>query len=184
MNLTNKQIDRFWQNVNITDSCWLWMSYKNEKGYGRFGVNYHHEYAHRISYFLTKGSIPKGLSIDHLCRNTSCVNPDHLEVVTQRINILRGESIFAKEARQTHCIHGHEFTLENTSNYGGHRKCKKCGVQNARNFRTNNPDYEKNRYWSDVKENRKYNREQGRKFRAKNPDYYKQYYQSVRSIKK
>ena len=82
---------------------------------------------HRLAYELVKGPIPQGLHIDHLCRNRICVNPDHMEPVTLVENVMRGESIFAKQARQTHCKRGHEFDEANTYVYKtGNRQCKKC----------------------------------------------------------
>ena len=95
------------------NDCWLWRGCINENGYG--SLNFHHSniLAHRIAYELFIGPIPPGLVIDHLCRNKGCVNPLHLEAVTDRVNILRGEGPAAIEARQTHCIHGHELSGEN-----------------------------------------------------------------------
>ena len=119
---------RFWRFVKKTDNCWLWLGYKNLKGYGRMNEKRKTNYAHRFSYEIHKGKIPKGLVIDHLCRNTSCVNPDHLEVVTQRQNILRGESIFAQEARQTECLNKHKYTEETLRIYDGHRRCRICDL--------------------------------------------------------
>jgi len=126
MTLTREQ--RFWAKVRKGDICWNWTAAKMPAGYGLFGVGRRRpEYAHRFSYELAFGPIPQGMVIDHLCRNTSCVNPDHLEVVTHRENSLRGNGSPALNARKTHCIHGHEFTPENTYRYPhGGRKCRTC----------------------------------------------------------
>ncbi len=117
---------RFWAKVEFTDTCWLWKTFRWH-GYGQFweGKNIP---AHRYAYEFCVGPVPEGLQLDHLCRVRYCVNPDHLEAVTSRVNLLRGEGTSAKHARQTHCIHGHEFNEENTyicSN--GARQCKPCG---------------------------------------------------------
>lgn len=85
---------------------------------------------------LERGSIPKGLTLDHLCRNRACVNPVHLEPVTNRVNILRGIGITAQNARKTHCKHGHPFTVENTiyKHGGGWRICKICNRARFREY--------------------------------------------------
>ncbi|MFJ4777405.1 HNH endonuclease signature motif containing protein [Streptomyces sp. NPDC088762] len=74
-------------------------------------------YTHRIMYEQAKGPIPEGLQIDHLCRNRACANPEHLEAVTQKENILRGTGPSAQQARQTHCLNGHPFDEVNTYVY-------------------------------------------------------------------
>lgn len=123
--------ERFWSNVvkgAVTD-CWPWTGRLNKKehGYGRISVNGKSMQAHVYAYCLLVGPVPKGLELDHLCRNHLCVNPAHLEPVTHRVNSLRGISIQAINARKTHCLRGHEFTPENTARTReGGRKCKAC----------------------------------------------------------
>ena len=119
--------DRFWSKVNKTDTCWLWTGRKNNHGYGVFFENKRHVYAHRFSYGLRNGDVPSGLVLDHLCRTPLCVRPEHLEAVTQQVNLQRGEGLIGLHARATHCIHGHEFTEENTIllKRGG-RQCREC----------------------------------------------------------
>ena len=87
--------------------------------------------AHRFSYELHVGPIPTGLTLDHLCRNTLCVNPAHLEPVTMRENILRGYSPSANGARATHCPHGHPYNERNTgiTKTNGARFCRTCHNQ-------------------------------------------------------
>ncbi len=109
--------------------CWLWMGSVRHPGYGRFSIKRVPVSAHRYSYEQHKGPIPEGLVLDHLCRQPSCVNPDHLEPVTNRENVLRGLS--ATRIGRAHCKHGHKMTPENTYQYlnrkhGRHLECMEC----------------------------------------------------------
>lgn len=81
--------ERFWQYVNKTDTCWIWFGAQNGKGYGSFRTGATHVLPHRFSYELLVGPIPAGLQIDHLCFTPRCVNPKHLEPVTNKINCSR-----------------------------------------------------------------------------------------------
>lgn len=121
-------VDRFWDKVDVTPGCWIWQGKPNAQGYGTHTI-YHQERtpAHRFAYELLVGPIPEGLVIDHLCRNPICVNPAHLEPVTNWENVLRGINHVAQNVRKTHCDHGHEFTPENTKvQEDGHRSCRTC----------------------------------------------------------
>lgn len=89
--------------------CWEWTGAVDLNGYGVVYGNGRMRKAHRVLYEKANGTVPHGLELDHLCRNRKCVNPDHLEPVTHRENILRGVGTAASRARQTHCKHGHEF---------------------------------------------------------------------------
>ena len=126
--LTEEEASRFWEKVNKESGggCWSWTGYLNF-GYGRFRLQGKHWRAHRLAYSITVGRIPDGKVTDHLCRNRSCVNPEHLEIVDSRTNTLRGESPIAKQARQTHCKRGHELSEGNLyPTKTGYRMCRAC----------------------------------------------------------
>ena len=89
--------------------CWNARGKIDSGGYGRIYMNGQIFATHRVAYILFKGRIPNNLEIDHLCRNRMCINPEHLEAVTSRVNTLRGVSIQAQNARKTHCKNGHPF---------------------------------------------------------------------------
>ena len=113
--------------IDENTGCWLWQERLTAKGYGSFWLNGKSRRAHRWSYEHFVECQPDSLVIDHLCRNRHCVNPEHLEPVTQQINVLRGEARAAKQARQTHCIHGHPLAGNNLYRKpNGARQCIAC----------------------------------------------------------
>lgn len=132
-NLAGKQdpAKRFWSHVDKDShhGCWVWTAGLHPGGYGNFWLDGRTINAHRYSWELANGPVPDGLHLDHICRNRACVRPDHLEPVTMQMNILRGVSPAALNARKTHCIRGHEFTEENTYRQPGNpnsRICREC----------------------------------------------------------
>ena len=118
---------RFMEKVEkLPDGCWIWNGAKEHRGYGFFWFGRRQTGAHRWAYQKLKRPIGFGLVIDHLCRNISCVNPEHMDVVSVRENVLRGVGITATHAKKTHCMRGHEFTTTNTYWTKKGRHCKEC----------------------------------------------------------
>ena len=107
--------------------CWEWKGAARAADGYRFAFrNNRQQYAHRFAYELLVGAVPSDKQLDHLCRNRGCVNPDHLEIVTPRVNTMRGISESARNAVKTHCVNGHAFDETNTYRRRGRRYCKKC----------------------------------------------------------
>lgn len=103
--------------------CVLWLGGYGRGGYAKFLHKGRYTVAHRVSYELANGPIPSGMVLDHLCRVRSCINPDHLEPVTNRENTLRGVNFIASHARKTMCMHGHALTPRPD---GKGRYCLEC----------------------------------------------------------
>lgn len=134
--------ERFWPKVDKSGPvpahrpelgpCWIWIASRTDLGYGKFGVGTALGWvgAHRFAYELLAGPIPAGLTLDHLCRNTSCVNPVHLEPVTSAENVRRAAAAI------THCPAGHPYDEANTRIVkGGYRQCRTCDRERARLLR-------------------------------------------------
>lgn len=120
----------------VPGHCHVWLGQLNEGGYGIFCLDSRKRLAHRVSHEFHIGRIPFGLVIDHRCGRTECVNPAHLEAVTQHVNTLRGHA-GAYNAYKTHCAAGHEFTPENTRwrANGSGRDCRACHREYQRAYR-------------------------------------------------
>lgn len=143
--LPMRRIEAFNQRYIVHESgCWLWQHSVSARGYGKFwypgGAT-----AHKFSYLLHIGPVPKDLVLDHICRVRHCVNPKHLRPITAAMNILIGEGMGAKHARQTHCLRGHPFSIENThiiTKKSGKktRVCKICRLDRKRAYNKRNAD--------------------------------------------
>ena len=129
-----------WQKISTKiakdeSGCWTYVGRLDRYGYGKVDIP-KMTITHRVAYEALVGPIPDGLVIDHLCRNRACCNPDHLEPVTNRANLMRGETDAARRAAQTHCIHGHEFSVSNTRiRKDGTRTCIECSREAVRRYR-------------------------------------------------
>ena len=132
--------ERFWAKVDAFGDCWEWTAYKNKDGYGIFrpGNKRTMIRAHRFSWMILVGNIPPDKELDHLCRNRGCVNPDHLEPVTHRVNMSRTDlptkALQRLTAQRTHCPKNHPYSGENLLMDNGARRCRTCknNGQNAR----------------------------------------------------
>jgi len=110
------------------DECWTWEGAKVKEGYGVLTVNRRGARVHRVTYEAYVGPIPEGFQIDHLCRNTACCNPAHLEAVTPWLNTIRSNAASALNLRKTHCVRGHLLDGDNLliRKDGKGRECRAC----------------------------------------------------------
>lgn len=116
--------DTFWDRVSPTGFCWEWTGGRRRHGYGYISLKDTQYLAHRVAYALLVGD-PGEMMLDHLCRNTGCVNPDHLQPVTSKENTLRGYSPVAQFARSATCASGHILPTEPNED-GNRRRCLEC----------------------------------------------------------
>jgi hypothetical protein len=133
-------LDRIKRRIAITEAaCWEWLGAKTHNGYGQVWGGHDRGTArvHRVVFELTRGPIPEGLVVDHLCRNRACCNPEHLELCTQGDNARKApDAPFWVRKRATHCERGHVFDEANTlTTTTGHRECRTCRALRAQNYK-------------------------------------------------
>lgn len=117
--------------IDASGDCWEWTGYLNTNGYGTVNIGNAPRLAHRVVWTVLVGPIPEGLELDHLCRVRHCVNPDHLEPVTNAENKRRGMG--NQHIRKTHCTRGHPLSGENlVVLLDGRRNCRACKCANAK----------------------------------------------------
>lgn len=114
------------------NGCWNWKGASWTRGYGVVIIGTKRYAAHRYFYLKLRGEIPKDKVIDHLCRNRNCVNPNHMEIVTNRENVLRGIGLAAINAKKESCKWGHELIEANIYRRGNKRHCKICAKRRAK----------------------------------------------------
>lgn len=114
--------------------CWEWTANKSE-GYGLLKRGQKQHKAHRYVYEALVGPIPEGMTLDHLCRNRSCVNPDHLEPVTFAENARRSPAGM-RAVRKAHCKNGHRFDEANTYMHptNNSQRCRACHRDEERRY--------------------------------------------------
>lgn len=122
--------------IDEETGCWMWQGGLRGGGYGRLSVHDRSAPAHRVSFEVFRHPIPDGRVLDHLCRVRSCVNPWHLEVVTQHENTMRSPTApSALNYLKTECKNGHPFTPENTYRRPtGGRSCRRCAALRMRRY--------------------------------------------------
>lgn len=112
--------------AGLEGMCWTWTGALNSRGYGCVGVNQKSQLTHRVSYELHIGPIPDGLQIDHLCRNTRCCNPHHLEAVTGLVNIRRAFAATKDRCKHSHPLAGPNLRIKSKGAAGKQRQCRVC----------------------------------------------------------
>lgn len=132
------KIGRKWPMFLVDEKeCWNWLVIDKTNGYGILTLNHESYRAHVWIYSNCVGPITKGMVLDHLCRNKSCVNPNHLEMVTSKENTLRGTSFSAVNATKTNCPKGHLLSGTNLLKSGKRRHCRECMRKRNREYKAN-----------------------------------------------
>ena len=131
--MSDSEFSRFLSKTEKAGDCLLWVKGTLDKdGYGTFFFRKKGRRAHRVSYWHRYGDIPKGMVINHTCRNRSCVNHEHLRLATPKENALReSNSLAFINSQKTHCKNGHLFDRF----YGKQRYCSVCQAIKTKKLR-------------------------------------------------
>lgn len=139
--LNRKEISKIFKKIYINpkSDCWEWLGYKNTAGYGRYHVAHKPAYTHRMMYAWIYGPIPTGRGrnvpvVDHICKNKSCCNPAHLQLIPNIKNIESGNGLSVIESKQTHCIRGHLLPPSKGFGNGKRRNCPQCQAIRQRKY--------------------------------------------------
>lgn len=133
--MASSAVERFLKRVEVTSGCWIWKSSVDKRaGYARISDNGKQWLVHKWVWEQMGFRVPDGFELDHLCRNRRCVNPFHVEPVTHRENLLRGEGFPARNAQKTTCAKGHPYAGDNLylTPREGHRRCRQCNRDNGK----------------------------------------------------
>lgn len=136
--ITVDPLDRLMANIVVESTgfntpCWLSNYTRRSDGYTKIDIGGKTVYCHRFAFERLKGPVPDGLTLDRLCRIRHCVNPDHLDPVTRRVNTLRGESPTAVAHVSDICKWGHD--LGDAYQYPHGRQCRTCTTNRTKIYR-------------------------------------------------
>jgi|SRR6266436_10149715 len=142
MIFTSEEARDFWTKVDMNGPkkpwmrkrCWIWRAFLTKKGYASITFRSKKTYAHILSYLIHIGPIGEGLEIDHKCRTTNCIRPSHLQAITHRENMLRGNTIVTMQTARTHCPKNHPLSGENLYVYAGKRGCFICRREQSNSY--------------------------------------------------
>lgn len=129
---------RIWEKIypEPNTGCWLWGASLAGGGYGQVHYQRRTRRAHQLVFEVLVNPVPVGFDLDHLCRVRWCVNPEHLEPVTRRVNLLRGVNlIWMTRANQTHCKNNHLLSANNVTYYKNARYCRACHLEASRRYK-------------------------------------------------
>lgn len=129
---------RLMSRLRVEGECWVWTGCRNPGGYGHMRVNGRVEKAHAVAVFLRHGAdVLRAETVNHLCFNRLCCNPDHLQVASKWENTLHGASPSAHHAAKTHCQNGHALEGENIAPRSDGRRCRECKRISSRKYEVN-----------------------------------------------